>query len=375
MIKNILKKNKKDIIFWAIILAITIIRIIIVDVQPLKTDYSMVYDDILMLEQANSILHGNWLGDYNSLTLVKGVFTPIFMAFTNILHIPFLLAIQIFYCLSCAFLIFVLKKLVKSKTVLAILFTILMFNPVMYSDNLLRPYRDNIYSSLIIFLIAFLIAIFINRKENAKKLIKYMIGLGLTISFIYTCREENLWIMPIIIFSSLITIIYMCIENKGKEKIKKCLLYLIPIVIFGVIIIAICSLNYSYYGTFSLNQYWGKEFKSAYGALTRIEPKRDVARVPVTRETMNRAYEYSPTLKTLESFFEGEEGDVWRSIGEGTYTEISGGWFHWALMDAMEEAGYYKDAKTANETYLNIAEEINNACDKRIIRIKVKKKS
>lgn len=369
MIKEILKKNKKEIMFWTIIILIMIIRIVIVDVQPLKTDYSMVYDDILMLEQANNILEGNWLGEYNSLTLVKGPFTPIFMALMNILHIPFLLAIQIFYCISCAFLILILIKIVKSKTVLTILFIILMFNPIMYSDNLLRPYRDNIYCSLIIFLIAFLIGIFINRKETPKKLIKYMVGLGLIISFIYTCREENLWIMPIIIVACLVTIIFMCTENKGKDRIKKCLLYLIPISIFASIIISICSINYYNCRVFTLNQYWSKEFKAAYGALTRIKPEREVARVPVTRETMNRAYVYSPTLKTLEGFFEGEDGNRWRSVGEGTYTEIGGGWFHWALMEAMEQAGYYKNAKTANETYQKIADEINNACDKRIIRI------
>lgn len=358
------KINKRNnIIFWSIIIAIMLFRIILVEVQPIKAHYLMTYDDILMLEQANNILHGNWLGEYNSLTLVKGCFTPAFIAFMNILHIPFLLGVQFFYCLACIFLVYILRNNIKSKTVLVLLFIILMFNPVMYSEDLLRPYRDNIYSSLIIYLMGFLISIFLNRKADIKKQVKYMIGLGVTTSFIYTCREENLWIMPIIIVASLITILFICIETKGINKIKKVLLYLIPISIFIIIMVIICSINYFHYGVFTLNQYWSKEFKSAYGALTRIAPERQVNRVPVTRDAMKKAYLNSETMQSLSDFFEGPKGDRWRQTGEGTYTEIGGGWFHWALIDAMEQAGYYKDAKTANETYMKIAEEINNACD------------
>ena len=63
-----------------ILLLLLILKIIIVQVQPTNAKYSMIYDDQLMIEQANSIISGEWLGEYNSKTLTKGVFTPLVMA-------------------------------------------------------------------------------------------------------------------------------------------------------------------------------------------------------------------------------------------------------------------------------------------------------
>ena len=78
----------------------------------------------------------------------------------------------------------------------------------------------------------------------------------------------------------------------------------------------ICIINYKYYGVYTLNQYWGKAFKSAYGALTRVLPEEEKERVAVTNETLQILYELSPKLAELQSIFEGPETEVWRQCGE-----------------------------------------------------------
>ena len=78
---------------------------------------------------------------------------------------------------------------------------------------------------------------------------------------------------------------------------------------------------------------------------------------------MKRIYEISPKFKELENYLSGEEGKRWSKCGDGQYGEIQGGWLHWALIRAVEEQGYYKDAKTANKYYQELTDEINNAID------------
>ena len=116
-IKTILEKIKK---YWLVLLFIIllIIKILIVQVQPTTAKYSMIYDDQLMVEQANSIVSGNWLGEYNSKTLTKGVFTPLFIALTYILNIPFLIGKEIFYGIACIVLVIIISKKIKSKIAL-----------------------------------------------------------------------------------------------------------------------------------------------------------------------------------------------------------------------------------------------------------------
>ena len=364
-----INKNK----FTIFLIIVLIIKLIIVQVQPLNAQYAMKYDDQLMVEIAENIVNGKWLGEYNSKTLIKGVFTPLFISFLYILHIPFLMGKEIFYGIACILLIMVFNKKIKNKAILGILYIAILFNPVEYSESLSRVYRDEIYISLILYLLAFSFGIFFTRKENIKKQIKHFVGFGITLSAIYLCREENIWLVPFILFIFISTIIPTVKTPKNKSNFKRLLLYLIPLVIFVSSTNIVCAINYKYYGVYTLNQYWGKAFKSAYGALTRAGTE-EKQRVPVTTETLQELYGYSSKLVELKDFFEGSEGEKWEQCGEMIEGEINGGYFHWALMDAVESKGYYENAQLAEQYYTELAEEINQLCDNNIIESKCGKR-
>lgn len=359
-----MEKKSKEKIAITLFLIITIIaKIWLIKVQPVRYLPTNKYDDGLMVNMANNLLQGKWLGEYNCLTLVKGIFTPLFIAITKIIGIPFLIGQDLFYDISCIFVIYVVGKILKNKKLLGIIYICLIFNPITYSAELCRVYRDGIYSGLTMFLIGFTYIIFLNRRENIQKQIKYFVGLGITLSSLYLCREETIWLLPFVLMSTIITMIFIAKDKNINNTKKRLLLYLIPIGIVIVNNLLVCTINYKNYGVFELNQYWSKEFKSAYGALTRVKPKETYSRVPVSQETMKRIYEISPKFKELEKYLSGEEGKRWSKCGDSQYGEIQGGWLHWALIRAVEEQGYYKDAKTANKYYQELADEINNAID------------
>ena len=200
---------KKIIIKFAIILILISLKVYLISVQPINFIPENKYDDALMLEQANSILQGKWLGDYNSLTLVKGPLTPMFIALLSKLHIPFLLGQEVLYDISCLFLVHAISKTIKNKKVIYVIFAILLYNPITFSSEICRVYRDGLYTSLTMLLVAFSYSIFFNRKYSLKKQIKYFIGLGITISALYLCREESIWLLPFCLISAITTIIFI----------------------------------------------------------------------------------------------------------------------------------------------------------------------
>lgn len=305
-------KRNTTIIFAILII---ILQIYLISVQPINARITLKYDEALMVEQAKNIIEGKWLGEYNCLTLVKGPITPLFIATAKILHIPFLIAQDIFYILSCILIIFVFRRLIKSNIAKLIALTLLIFNPIIYSTELCRVYRDGIYLALIMYLIAFSFGIFLNRKEKISKMIVYYIGLGVTIGAIYLCREETIWLMPYLVISTIITVIYIIKDKEVLQKKQKLMLYLVPILIFVLMTISVMLLNYKYYGVFQLNQYWGKEFKEAYGALTRILPEEEIEKVPVTSDALEKAYQISPKANELKEYF-----DIY--INEWAYVEM-----------------------------------------------------
>lgn len=355
-------RNKKVSIQLIIAFILIIIYLILISVQPINAKPFARFDDALMVEQAESILEGNYLGEYTLTTLVKGVFTPAFISATAKLGVPFILAQNILYICSIGMFINVIRKKINNKNVLLILFAFLLFNPVMFSTELCRLYRDGIYVSLLMFLVSSILGIFLNRKEKIKKIIVYYATLGLSFSFMYICREETIWIMPFLITSTAVTILLMIFDKQCLEKIKKILLYLLPIIIFLTTILTVCTLNFRYYGVFQLNQYWSREFKEAYGAMTRIIPEKEINKVPVTQETIKQIATISPTFKEIEkTLLKSLLG--WSLSGDGKLSEIQGGWYHWALMEAMEKNGYFENATKVNEFYKKVAQEINDACD------------
>ena len=354
---------KNKITTTIIIVLLILLKIYLISVQPIKYIPENKYDDALMLKQANSILQGKWLGEYNSLTLVKGPITPIFIAILNKLHIPFLIGQELLYDVSCLFVIYTFSKTIKNKKILYIIFAILLFNPVTFSTEICRVYRDGIYTSLTMLLIGFSYSIFLNRENSPKKQIKYFIGLGITLSALYLCREESIWILPFVIISTITTIIFIIKDKKIENKKILIGMYVIPIAIFIINNLTICTVNYKNYGVFELNQYWSKEFKEAYGAITRVIPNEIYSKVPVSQETIKRICEISPKFKEIEEYLTGEEADKWSKCGDGKIGEIQGGWIRWAIIKGVDAKGYYKDAKTANQYYKELANEINNAID------------
>lgn len=351
-----IKKNK----FWIGIAIIFIVRMILISVQHPFSIYIAGNDDAFVLGTAERLLSLDWLGPYNSLTLSKGIFASVFIAIANILGIPFLMANHLFYAIGCLLLVKVLRKAVKNDFTAIGLYGVLMFNPALFCTQLTRVYRDYINSSLLVYLVASLFGIFFNYKEKWTKLIGYMILLGLSFTAMYTCREEAIWVLPVIIVAIFMTVLFIVLDKECKEKFKKLILYLIPTAIFVIIICVICGLNYKAYGLFTLNQYSGKTWNDFLDAISSVKIENDYDEVPVEKEAREKLYEVSPTFATLKPYFEGDVGDNWAINGNIT-GEIEEGWFSWALINIVDCAGYYTSAQNVNEFFKNVTSEVNAA--------------
>ena len=351
-----IKKNK----FWIGIAIVFVIRTILASVQHPYYIYIAGNDDAYVLKMASGLLNMEWLGTYNSITLSKGIFASCFIALANILGIPLLMAEHLFYAIACLLLVKVLRKIIKNDFISVLIFAVLMFNPALFCIELLRIYRDYVNSALLLYLVASLFGIFFSYKEKWTSLIGYMILFGLSFSCMYICREEAIWVLPVIAVAIIMTVLFIILDKECTDKFKKLILYVIPIGIFLVTIITVCALNYKFYGLFTLNQYSGKTWSELFEALSSVKVEKEYPRVAVSKEAREKIYKVSPSFAKLEQYFEGDLGKDWAKNGviEG---EIEDGWFSWALISVVDAAGYYKDARTADEFYRNVTNEINEA--------------
>ncbi len=141
--------------------------------------------------------------------------------------------------------------------------------------------------------------------------------------------------------------------------------------------------NAANFGIFATSDFKTPEFAAAYSALSRVEgsqktpeiPNRfadfdTAAIVPVPAFARAAIYDHSPAFRELRPALEVPPNTGWRSqsCAEGICDDYAGGFFFWALRDAVAAAGYYESPDRAAAFYRQLAAEINAACDSEALR-------
>ena len=327
------------------------------------------HDDTLFVGLALNILQGDWLGSYNQFTLMKGPGYSMFIALSNILGIPLILAQELLYVAACLTFAVGFKRLGMKTLYLWGAFAALLFNPFTYNffPNV-YPFRFGIYPavSLLAFGLAQLIIIDAHRGARHWHL---LLLFGLVLGWFWNIRGEAIWIVP----SLAILILYYLITVSRRDTkralrapfLRTAAAILVGSVGFTAVNSGIAYQNYRNYGVYTTNEMKSPAFRSAYGGLLRIETVQWERFIPVNREARNIAYDISPSFKRLEEYFE---------YGRGTQSWMKGGsdyiaaFFPWAFRDGLYSIGYFRDAPSTHEFLFAIGAEIDRACDSKKIK-------
>lgn len=351
-----MKKNNLYMVLIAII--ITIISCILSFFIPISIFSTAIHDDAHFINQSISIINGDWLGTYNQMTLIKGPAFPIWLIIAHYTHVPLSIFNQLIYCISSIALTFTIKKFVGGKNFpYLILIALLCFQPYLFTERVIRDYS---YTSLTFLLIASIANI--SGEMNVKNIFCILLSSVFSFMFWYT-REEGIWIV-------LFLIIPVILIKTSKNKLGQSLSYITCIILFFLFSSLISHKNMEVYGTASIVDFKDTSFKNALAALYSIKPTQTKPdHVPASKDQRLIAYKISPTFKKLEPFLESNNG--WKAISCNVYSNVcgdyAGGWFMWAFRDAVYNVGGYKNAVTSNNFYSSIANEINTACEKKII--------
>ncbi len=354
----------------AIACVLTAVKLWLAAGQPVFGIGGAMHDDRLFLELASAMLRGEWLGAYHTLTLAKGPFYSMWIVAVHTLGLPLRFAEQLAYAGACALVAVALAPVVKKAWQRMAVYLLLLCNPMTFEAVVLgRVLRQNIYTPLTVLIFACMIALYTRVGFTGRKPWLWAMGLGLTYAAFYLTREEGIWIAPSLVLLGLAAS-YRAWCDGGKTSLKNLL------VSFGIAalcatlpVLIVCEVNARHYGWFGTVEFRAKEFNDAYGALLRVKPEKEISFVPVTRETRERIYKVSPAFAELKPMLEGDLGRSWAANSAFVThlpeerREIGGGWFMWALRDAVQQAGHASDAGAALAFYGRIADEVNAACD------------
>ncbi len=204
--------------------------------------------------------------------------------------------------------------------------------------------------------------------EKKNKLVWWTLLASFAWVFMWHTREDSIWSVPLVIGAWIVMGVMAIKEKKTKIWSKPILgkigIITLPFLLLFASIHIISLINYRYYGVYMTNQLNGSNYTKAVMLMMKVKPAEEIERVEITRETLQRLYEVSPTFKNLEDViendYENKNGLVMAAEDNG---EINEDLITWELMGAANAKGYYRDAQTAEKFWGDVHQEIKQAID------------
>ena len=317
-------------------------------------------DDRLYLELANHLARGAWLGHYNSLTLAKMPFFPMWAAASFGLGLPLLLGEQLLYAASCAAVVCAIRPVVKSEGARLALFALLLWSPWSFADQVMtRAAREGIYASLGLLVFASAVGLALRQGSSRTTLVRWAVLLGSSGAALWLTREEGVWIVPMV----LLGVCVGGIRNPSRRRLIAAVG--VAVTVWSGVIGFVLWKNWARYGIAVLSEQTSGPFVDAFRQMVRVRTSYWRRFVPLPREAREKLYLVSPSFARLRNYLEGPDQPNWIAIQckpSGVCDEIAAGAIHWAIREAASQENLLRTGPAARQYWLQVAREIEDAC-------------
>ena len=325
-------------------------------------------DDELMFRAANAITAGQWLGDYDYLTLSKSMFFPVWLAFLHALHVPYLLGGAALWCAAALLAAFAFAPLWRAlpagrgRALRLALFAALAWLPSSWASYTLRVYRDNIFPALCLLVFAGFGGAVLRAADPDRgkaPLWPWLLAGGAGLSAGYLSREDaGLFLLPFAVLATLAMLVLALVCRRWSRVAVQVLPYAMLAGGVGVF----CALNQAYYGVAVLSDFSSGAFADAMGAMSRVATRAEDPMLSVPADARALLYEAVPELEPLSCWLE-EDPQLQNDFRDPELDDYRAGSFYWAIRRAAQFEGIYDTAAGAEAFWADIAQKVNAACD------------
>lgn len=343
----------------AIGIVASILYLIIRTHIPIAVHAEALHDDQLFISMGQRIADGHWLGAYNQMTLIKGPGYPLFLAANAWLGTPISLTEAAFLGLAIGVFFLVFACISRMPNVALFGYIATLWMPAPYLERIMR---DCIYPGQMLLVLSGLIALlYIEMARNWRY--TCALATGLLLGWFSLTREEGIWIAPGIAVIALAATIHY----QRKQQARAFVLAPVALIIaaYGVTQLTFLSINRIAYGSFIGVEVTSSPFSDAMSALQSVQAGKQIPYVPVSKQAREAIYQVSPSFLKLKGYLDPPTGSLWQfgcQFYAETCGEIAGGWFMWALREAVATNGFYDSPKKAAAFYRRLTNEVQEAC-------------
>jgi hypothetical protein len=344
--------------------ALVVAKLWLVDGQRLTVYGSLTIDDQWFVARAASISAGQWMGPFDAHTLIKQPGYPMFIAATHALHLPLLLAHQLFFVMAVAVVLVALRPILPDRRRRLIAFALLLFNPMTMNTPIsARVDRSGIYPALTMLLLASLIGLVGSCDRPRRSTVIWAVASSASLAALWLVREEWLLVLPAVFAGLGLATLRVARSSLAKPH-KLVVVIAIAATPLSVMIgtVWLQRVNDEHYGL-AVTNIEQTSVSTGLGPMFRVVPVNAFAQFPVTRETRELLYANSSHLAELRRPIEAALGGRYASVRPDGVRDLGGQVFQWVLLDAVGSTGHASTAVDLDAMFRAIGAEINSACD------------
>jgi hypothetical protein len=339
---------------------------------PMITMYNAGHDDALQVQLASSMLNGDWLGQWTSLTLAKGIGYPLFLVAVKPLGLTPVVASQLVYLCGSALVALGLTLWTRRIALGTIAFVVLALSPSLFGTVASRIYRESLTPALAITILGLtLLATYVVARRSPTKrwaavLVLNVVCLAVAIAWLSLTRADSIWAFGA---CALIAIFSPFFESavRRERAIRLGILGGCGVVAMGAVWMSahvVANVNDRHYGAAVLDDFSGGEFARTYKAWQAVEAGDPKEYVTITKAQRDAVYSVSPTARKLRPYLEVPPDTGWLQIScdvVGVCDE-AGVWLPWMMRDAATSAFPISNEAQFQDVFKRIATEIEQGC-------------
>ena len=361
-------------ILLALAALLCVIKHVLVTTLPVVAAHTTT-DDLLMVQMAEDLLRGNWLGAYSPVILMKGIFFPVFLAASYRFGSSYLSSLDCMNTLACFYFVWQMRHLFRDRRLLFPLFVVLLFEPCTYSARTFqRVYRTVLTGQQVLFLFGSYFGLYLRGKEHRQSgnwqqpwrdLLLALVA-GITLWAMWNTREESFWVIPFVSVASILILIDLI----GALRVQKHALKLIGIRIFCCLLPFLILFggnqwirwqNERHYGVALRLEEVDGEFGKTVKTIYSIKNEVDLPYVTVSREKLERLYAASEALRSIRPELDKNMDRFSSSDRIRDDGEIEDVQFFWGLKRAAYENGIADTLQKSQQFWRQVRLELETA--------------
>ena len=304
-----------------------------------------------------------WNAQYDWIAFVRPPAYPLWLAIVDQLGVRQRLAIDLLQLSGFGLLVLGLARIGVPRVICVAAFALASFHPGSFQLNNYTM-ADPFYAALLPMAVGGMLLMIARRGVVAPLLTGVLLGV------LWLTREESVLIALLV--AAFIAIWILHERARGDGWLLSLRRVAAPAAMmmasFAALVLIAYAVNDRTFRAYAKSEMSAPSYDGALEALLRIDTSATQRYVPVTSESLARAFEVSPTFARLRPQFDGVAGQGWRTETlnqQGVSGEIGINYLMWALRNAAADAGIHADARKAEKFYNRMAREINEACDAR----------